>query len=128
MIVLDASVLIAHLSRTDPHHDRADGLLARQIDDDFGVSTLTLAEMLVTPTREGRLEDVQRALANLELVELTLPDTAAVSLARLRHETRLKLPDCCVMLTASHYDARVASFDAKLMTAAAAQGLALVDS
>ena len=49
MIVLDASVLIAYLDGANTHHDRAAELLAREIEDDFGANTLTLAEVLVFP-------------------------------------------------------------------------------
>lgn len=49
MIVLDASVLIAYLDGEDDHHSRAETLLARQIDDDCGAVSLTLAEVLVCP-------------------------------------------------------------------------------
>lgn len=58
MIVLDASVLIAYLDSNDAQHALAEGLLAREIDDDFAASPLTLAEVLVVPVRDGRLDSV----------------------------------------------------------------------
>lgn len=51
MIVLDASVLIAYLDSEDAHHTRAETLLAKEIDDDFAASSLTVAEVLVMPAR-----------------------------------------------------------------------------
>lgn len=127
MIVFDSSVLIAHLVDTDRHHDRAAALLVSQIDDDFGASPLTLAEMLVTPMKHGRLEDALRAVSDLEVAELPLLADSPIALAKLRHETRLKVPDCCVLLAAQQHGARIASFDARLMAAAGAQGLELVE-
>lgn len=58
MIALSASVLIASLDDTDAHHVRSMGLLAREIDQDLGASTLTLGEVLVGPARTGRLSPV----------------------------------------------------------------------
>lgn len=123
MIVLDASVLIAYLDREDHLHDRAEALLAREIDDDFGVSPLSLAEVLVAPAREDRLDAVRHALADLDVQELPLPDDAAVRLAALRAGTRLKMPDCCVLLAAEDQRSRLASFDERLVAAAEQAGL-----
>ena len=123
MIVLDASVLIAYLDGANTHHDRAAELLAREIEDDFGANTLTLAEVLVLPARENRLQFVWKILRDLEVRELPFPGDSAVALARLRAATRLKLPDCCVLLAAETVGGRVASFDAQLNRAAAARHL-----
>lgn len=126
MIVLDASVLIAYLDGENVHHDRAADLLAREIDDDFGANSLTLAEVLVLPARENRLDLVWTILRDLEVRELPFPDDTAVELAKLRATTRLKMPDCCVLLAAESVGARVASFDAQLNRAAIARHLETV--
>lgn len=126
MIVLDASVLIAYLDSQDVHHARADSLLIREIDDDFAASTLTLAEVLVMPARQGRLDAVREALAGLEVHERTFPADSAVRLAQLRAGTGLKMPDCCVLLVAEDVQARVASFDDRLTTVAASRNLVVV--
>lgn len=118
MIVLDASVLIAYLDVDDRHHASAEGLLAREVDDDFAASQITLAEVLVVPVRDDRLQAARSILRDLGVEERPLPNDAAVQLARLRTTTRLKLPDCCVLLTAETEEARLASFDARLVTAA----------
>lgn len=123
MIVLDASVVIGYLDRTEPLHQRSHDLLAREIEDDFAVSTVTLAEVLVGPVRSDRLAEAQQALADLEVVEVPFAAGSAAELAELRSATGLKLPDCCVLLAAHQQSARVASFDRKLLTAAAARGL-----
>jgi predicted nucleic acid-binding protein len=103
VIVLDASVLIAHLDERDAHHERASRLLADTGAEPLGASTITLAETLVAPTRTGRLEDVVPALDRLGVAEFPLGDEAPARLARLRVEIGCKLPDCCVLLTAQEH-------------------------
>ena len=126
MIVLDASVLIAYLDGEDTYHSRAEALLAREIDDDFAANSLTLAEVLVVPVRENRLDAVRAALQDLELQELPFPADTAAKLADLRASTNLKMPDCCVLLAAEGARARVASFDDRLTDAAATRKLVIV--
>ncbi|MGH7922787.1 MAG: type II toxin-antitoxin system VapC family toxin [Candidatus Dormibacteraceae bacterium] len=126
VIVLDAGVLIAYLDGEDTHHRRAETLLTREIDDDFAANSLTLAEVLVVPARDGRREAVREALQDLELRELPFPAGTAVKLADLRASTNLKMPDCCVLLAAEDNHARVASFDDRLVKAAATRKLVTV--
>ena len=114
MIVLDASVLIAYLDSDDNHHVAAEALLVGAIDDDLGANPLTLAEVLVVPARDGRLESAQTVLRELEVDELPFPRDTAVRLAQLRASTGLKMPDCCVLLAAEDAGAAVASFDDRL--------------
>lgn len=128
MIVLDTSVLIAYLDNIDRHHRRAEELLVREIDESLGVNALTLGEVFVGPVRQGRLDQVQTILGELGLVGLPFPDATALKLATLRSETHLRMPDCCVLLAAQLHGARVASFDARLLAAANAQGLDLVEA
>jgi toxin FitB len=109
VIVLDASVLIAHLDERDTHHERATRLLVDTGAEPLGASTITLAETLVPPTRAGRLEDVVAALGWLGVTELPLGDCAPARLARLRAEIGSKLPDCCVLLAAQEHRGTVAS-------------------
>jgi predicted nucleic acid-binding protein len=126
VIVLDASVLIAYLEGEDVHHEAAEALLAREIDDDFGANPLTLAEVFVVPARGARLDEVRLTLRELEVEELPFPGDTAVKLALLRSETGLKMPDCCVLLTAEHVGARLASFDDGLRKAAVKRSLQTV--
>lgn len=118
LIVLDASVLIAYLDGEDGHHEAAEMLLAEAIDDDLGASSLTLAEVLGVPARTLRLDAARAALRELGIEELPLPPDSAVRLAKLRAGTRLKMPDCCVLLAAEEADASIASFDERLLQAA----------
>jgi predicted nucleic acid-binding protein len=123
VIVLDASVLIGYLDASDAHHERATALLASEIDDDYAVNLLTLAEILVAPTRTGQRDMVLDILDDLGVETLQFPADPAVTLARLRAETLLKMPDCCVLLSARDRQARLASFDERVVKAALALGL-----
>jgi predicted nucleic acid-binding protein len=123
VIVLDASVLIAHLDEGDAHHERATQLLADTGTKSLGASTISLAETLVAPTRAGRLPDATAALARLGVLELPLGEEASTRLAQLRTDTGRKLPDCCVLLAAREHDGEVASFDSALIDAAEELGL-----
>ena len=127
VIILDASVLIAYLDGDDAQHTRAEELLAREIDDEFAANPLTLAEVLVEPARDSRLEQVQAALEDLEIQELPFPADTAVKLALLRAGTGLKMPDCCVLLAAEAAGARVASLDTRLLRAAATRDVPTVE-
>ena len=128
MIVLDASVLIAYLDAEDAQHEAAEVLLAREIDDEFVVNPLTLAEVLVGPVRTGLLDAALTALRDLEVEERSFPTDTDVQLARLGLDTRLRMPDCGVMLIAQDGAARVASFDGRLVSAAEELGLVALTS
>lgn len=118
MIILDASVLIAHFESTDAHHERATQLLIHAADESLGVSPVTLAEVLVGPARIGNLDAAQAAIRELMITTIALTDDAPVRLATLRASTRLRLPDCCVLFAAETAQADVATFDDRLASAA----------
>jgi predicted nucleic acid-binding protein len=124
VIVLDASVLIAHLDPGDAHGALATERLLAVADRAFGASSITLAEVLVGPARAGRTAAARTALRDLGVAELPLPPSAAERLAALRAETALKLPDCCVLLAAEAADAAVLTFDDRLAREAERLGLA----
>lgn len=125
MIVLDASLLIAHLDAADDNHASASALVEAAADDTLAANPLTLAEVLVGPARAGRLDEMQAALRDLEVEEVPFPADTSVRLARLRADTGLKLPDCCVLLAAEQRGAAVASLDVRLCRAAEVRGLAV---
>ncbi|HEY7960704.1 MAG TPA: PIN domain-containing protein [Solirubrobacteraceae bacterium] len=127
MIVLDASVLIAHLDGSDAHHARATERLLDLAGEELGASSITLAEVLVAPTRANRLDAARAALRTLCIVELQLPADASERLASLRVKTSLKLPDCCVLLSAEAAGGAVLTFDGRLAREALKLGLAVND-
>jgi predicted nucleic acid-binding protein len=115
VIVLDASVLIAHLDSTDAHYSLATERLLEASTQGFGASSITIAEVLVAPTRDGLVAETRKALDDLGVREFTLPPDAAEQLAALRLETALKLPDCCVLLTAASTGGAVLTLDERLV-------------
>lgn len=123
MIVLDASVLIAHLDASDAYHERAETVLATLGTEHFGASPLTLAEVLVGPARAAQLDRAIAALHLLNVVTVTLPEDAPLRLALLRAGTKLKLPDCCVLLAAETANASVVTFDSRLCAVARERGI-----
>lgn len=69
MIVVDASVLIAHLDRKDSHHERAVQLLSKLVDWPLAASPITVAEVLVQPARVSRLPEARAALRSLDVTD-----------------------------------------------------------
>ncbi len=122
MIVLDASVLIAHLDASDVHHDRAGELFLDLAGEPIGASPLTLAEVLVGPARAGQLDRGTALLRQLDVASVPLDDDAPARLAAMRAGTNLKLPDCCVLLVADQTHGAVATFDDRLANAATGHG------
>lgn len=125
MIIVDASVLIAHLDERDAQHDQALDRLLDLALHPLAASPITIAEVLVGPARHGRLDAAHAALRALEITEITLTPDASTRLAVLRADTRLKLPDCCVLLAAQDAGAhQILTFDDRLGAAAARMGFA----
>lgn len=123
MIVLDASVLIAQLDAADAHHGRATDLLRDAAEEALAVSQLTLVEVLVVPARSGQLDVAQLAVETLGIGSIPLPADAPRRVAALCAETRLRLPDCCVLLAAQSAGASLATFDDHLANAAGQLGI-----
>lgn len=123
MIILDASVLIAHLWPSDAHHGPATALLLDGAGEDLLVHALTLAEVLVGGVRIGRGAEMR---ADLLAISIRLPERdegEPLRFAELRVTTGLKLPDCCVLDAAVTSGARLATFDAALAASAAQLGV-----
>lgn len=123
MIVMDASVLIAHFESSDPHHETATQLLVDFAAEELGASPLTLAEVLVGPARAGKLDAAQAALREIGIVTVPLTHDAPARLAILRARTGLRLLNCCVLLAAENTEAGIATLDNRLSQAATSLGL-----
>jgi predicted nucleic acid-binding protein len=128
MIVLDASVLIAHLDADDAHHVRANELLQSFSPEPLGASPITLAEVMVGPARAAKLDRAAATLRLLEVARVDLENDAPIRLAMLRASTGLKLPDCCVLLAAERSGGALSTFDGHLSAAAEAYGYTVVGS
>jgi predicted nucleic acid-binding protein len=126
VILLDASVLIGHFEPADAHHARAGALLKTHLIDSFAASVITLAEVYTGAARSGQAQRLNELLQQLEIDELGLPAGAALRLGELRAATNLKMPDCCVLFTAEHHGAAIATFDDKLAARADDIGVSVV--
>lgn len=126
MIVLDASVLIAHLTPRDTHHGAATDVLLNASPGSMLVHTLTLAEVLVGGVRVGRgaamRDDLQSAGIDVAPRDAGEP----LRLAELRASSGLKLPDCCVLDVALHHHASLATFDDALAAGARQRGVVVL--
>lgn len=123
MIVLDASVLIGHVSRTDVHHFAATALLAAASPGSMVVHPLTLAEVLVGAARIGRAVELRDDLLTAGIVPTTPDPDEPLRLAELRVTTGLKLPDCCVLSVALYHHADLGTFDSALADVARRRGV-----
>lgn len=122
-LILDASVLIAYASSHDEHHLAAKRILKDWVQNGYATPVLTLAEFFVGPALGGQLEAAQHLIARLGVRALEIPSTAAIDLARIRAQSRLKMPDACVLYAARESGSALATFDARLRTAAALSGI-----
>jgi len=102
-ICFDSAAMIALITRTEPVASLVRRLL-RDIDVPIVISTITLAEIVVRPARQGDLTRVRNihsslaALANVAVIDL---DPAhAIETAIVRGLTSLRLPDAAIVATA----------------------------
>lgn len=124
MITVDASLLIAHFSSSDVHHETARTFITGA--DELLAHTVTVAEVLVGAVRVGRGEAM---LLDLERIGLELRNRhfgSPLRLATLRVRTGLKLPDCCVLDTALTSATPLATLDNALATAARQLGVSVL--
>ena len=126
MIVLDASVLIAHFATRDQHRRAAFEIL--DTEEDLAIHPLHLAETLVQPARDGTEVHVRGQIAALGIEQLVPIDDEPFELARLRAATGLKLPDCCALACAERTGAALATFDLRLGAAARARAIEVLGS
>lgn len=103
---LDSAVLIYHLEDVRPYSDLTEDLFAAVARGTPGavLSTISVAELLVKPRREGqpgRVAALQRFVVSLPNAAVVAPDVAVASeAARLRAAYGLRLPDALLVATA----------------------------
>lgn len=125
MIVLDASVLIAHLNSTDVHHAAATALLLAGTPGQMLVHAVSLAEVLVGGVRIGRGASMRDDLYAIGIAIAPQDVGEPLRLAELRAASGLKLPDCCVLDAAIRNQATLATFDTQLADAARRHGVSV---
>jgi predicted nucleic acid-binding protein len=126
-VVLDADVLIGALDGSDPHHRDARRLFSRWHRESTTrvISVVNLTEVLVEPAGDrAQLRVAREAIGALDIAIHRPGEAVAVDAARLRRTHPISLADAYCLATARHTDARVVSFDRKVVRAAEAEGLA----
>ena len=126
MIVLDASVLIAHFNHLDTHHVAATALLRDSLPGELLVHGLTLAEVLVGGVLVGRGAGMREDIRAIGILLAPTDPDEPLRLAELRASSRLKLPDCCVLDAAVRARASLATFDDALAAAARGRGVSVL--
>jgi predicted nucleic acid-binding protein len=124
VIVLDANILIAFWGESDSHSAESFEIL--DTDDELILHPVTLAETLVWPIREEREQEALEDLARLGVERSAPALDEPLRVARVRAETRLKLPDAYVLATGLEIGAAVATFDRRLAGAARDHGVAVI--
>jgi predicted nucleic acid-binding protein len=126
VIVLDASVLIAHLDASNVHHEESVALLRGAAGQELAASVITVAQVMVGPARARRAQVLDEALTALGVKRVALLADDAAPLATLRATTGLRMPDCCVLLTARSAGATLATVDHRLAETARGLGVVVV--
>ncbi len=121
MIILDASVLIAHFTPGDAHASSALEIL--DTEEELALHFLTLAEILVHPAKVGAERTIHKALDALGVVQLPVTPDEPSRIARIRATTSLRMPDACVLAAALHQGAALATFDNHLADVARNNGV-----
>ena len=127
LVVLDASALVALHDSEDRHHTWARGIFLETIDATLAMSVLTYAEVLVHPTRAGKVAEFERNIAGLGIEIVTVAADDGPALAHRRASTSLKMPDVIVLHLASGLGASLATTDRGLATEAALRGVSVLE-
>jgi predicted nucleic acid-binding protein len=106
LIVLDASLVIAHLTLADALHEGTLGYLEEHAADDLRLPASAYAEVLVGPARTARIDTTRQLLDEIAVAIEPLTRDIAERAASLRAEHRsLRLPDALVLATGDVLDA-----------------------
>lgn len=122
-MVADANVVIAASTPGHVHHHEAVRIVA-----EFGLvgivlHSLTMAEVLVGPAKARSQAAARDRLTAAGFMLVPNGDPAPEVLAEVRATTSLKMPDACVLATAEHLRADMATFDERLAREARARGV-----
>ena len=106
LIVLDSSVVIAHVDRSDALHASARQAMLELENDDLLLPATAYAEVLVGPARRGDLPAARARVAELGLEIVPIDGRIAERAAALRAERpALRLPDALVLACGDVLDA-----------------------
>jgi predicted nucleic acid-binding protein len=127
VIVLDAGVLIAANDPRDAHHASASAFIEAHAEWGLAAPGVTLAETLVHAVPVGLLSDLLEDYEILGIQPLDVPGVAAGTIARIRAETRLRMPDALVVYVCERERAELATTDHALAKVATARGIPVHD-
>ncbi|MBJ7280484.1 MAG: PIN domain-containing protein [Rhodoluna sp.] len=117
-IVFDANVVIALFDSKNVHHDEAVNIYLSSTSSSIHLSSLTYAEILTHPAGQNTLGAFVANLASGGFEVEPISKELAIEIAKVRNETRLKMPDVCVLALAKSLDAELITADRKLATRA----------
>jgi predicted nucleic acid-binding protein len=123
LIILDANILIGFLDAHDVHHADAIRLLEESIHEEYAASVLTVAEVLVHPSKKRVDDAALRALHDIGVIILPLRSEDASALARVRAKYHVRMPDAVALHAALATNSMLATFDQRLATVARNAGL-----
>lgn len=127
VVVLDASALIALYDSEDRHHTWARGMFLDTIDATLAMSVITYAEVLVHPTRAGKVAEFEQNIAGLGIEIVTVAADDGPALANLRASKSMKMPDVIALHLAAGLGASLATTDRGLAIEAARSGVAVLE-
>jgi len=108
LIVLDASVLIAHLDPADALHEPASEAVRGHVDDELRLPTSAYSEYLVDAARAGAIGQARESVERLGLILAPIDQEIAEEAARLRARSNaLRLPDALVIACGEIFEADV---------------------
>lgn len=90
---------------------------------DLQMTSLSQAEVMVHPARNGKLDKFQKMLNSLGLVVTPIEGLDASKLATFRATTTLKMPDACVLHQAIKVNGSIATTDNQLAQVAKSKGV-----
>lgn len=107
-------MLIALLSKNDAHHLWAFNFFTENAHEQFCMSALTYAEVLVHPIRKKEIKKFIRDIEPLQLEIFPITFDDSIRFAEMRTTTSLRMPDAVVLNSAIQFGTAIATADDKL--------------
>jgi len=117
-VMLDSSVLIALFNPNDGHHEMVVSKLDSE-DNQYEISAIALMETLVAPfaAKPDRGDHMRSEMAEAIAVIHPVGEDVAVTAAKIRARTKMKVPDALISATAILVGAQLWTLDQKLAKA-----------
>lgn len=115
-LVYDANVVIALLDPANLYHDQALAIYLASSSSSIHVSALTYAEILTHPAGTNSLNKFVDNLSKAGLEVEPITAELAIEISKVRHSTRLKMPDASVLALAKSLGSELITADRQLAT------------